>query len=290
MPYDVKNDIKEVMDYYNNDPLQKRFSALITGETGSGKTFLFRTARKPIFIDSFDPGGTKCLKANKKWLENDPRRIISICDEDNPKGQIIADTRWENEDPYNPTVFNAWTKETDRRFGLGFYDKFGTYCLDSASTFADAVMNSQLESSGIAGQMPRFRKDYNPQKVNVINRIKKFMTLHCDFILTGHLDTVKDVIGRDKYGDPTYKIKYRFMTTGKAVVTIPLQFDELYVLEGTETSSGIERKLLIDAQGTYVARSRLKADGLLEEHEDADIKQLLKKIGLDWEDKEPLEL
>lgn len=272
MPYDVTNDIREVKEYYNNDPLQKRFSALITGETGSGKTFLLRTARKPVFIDSFDPGGTKCL-----------RKLIE-------KGDVVADTRWENEDPYNPTAFDAWVKETDRRFDLKFYDKFGTYCLDSASTFADAVMNSQLDASGIPGQMPRFRKDYNPQKVNVINRIKKFMTLHCDFILTGHLDTVKDVIGRDKYGDPTFKIKYRFMTTGKAVVTIPLQFDELYVLEGTETSSGIERKLLIDAQGTYVARSRLKADGLLEEHEDADIKQLLKKIGLDWEDKEPLEI
>ena len=272
MPYDIINDIKKVREFYENDPLQKRFSALVTGETGSGKTYLLRTARMPIHIDSFDPGGTKCLRSLIK------------------KGDVVADTRWENEDPYNPTVFNDWIKETDYRFEVGYFDKFGTYALDSSTTFADAVMNSQLEKFGIAGEMPRFRKDYNPQKVNVINRIKKFMTLECDFILTGHLDTVKDIIGNDKYGDPIFKIKYRFMTTGKAVVTIPLQFDELYVLMGKETSGGIERYLMINSQGTYVARSRLNEDGLFNDTEDPDIKNLLKKVGLDWKDKPKLDL
>ena len=127
MPYDIINDIKE---FYENDPLQKRFSALVTGETGSGKTYLLRSARMPIHIDSFDPGGTKCLRSLIK------------------KGDVVADTRWENEDPYNPTVFNDWIKETDYRFEVGYFDKFGTYALDSSTTFADAVMNSQLEKFG----------------------------------------------------------------------------------------------------------------------------------------------
>ena len=272
MPYDYKKEIKRVKEHYNNDPLQQRYSALVTGESGAGKTFLLRTCRFPIHIDSFDPGGTKCL-----------RDLID-------KGDVVADTRWENEDPYNPTVFNEWVKETDLRFSVGYFDHFGTYALDSASSFSDAVMNSQLAKHDIAGEMPRFRHDYNPQKVNVINRIKKFMTLTCDFILTGHLDTVKDVIGKDKYGDPTFKIKYRFMTTGKAVVTIPLQFDELYVLQGQETSKGVERTLLTDAQGTFVARSRLKGKGDLDTKEPADIRALLKKIGLKWEDRPRLEM
>ena len=76
MPYDYKKELKQVKDYYNGDPLQKRFSALVTGETNAGKTFLLRTARKPVHIDSFDPGGTKCL-----------RDLIK-------SGDIIADTQW----------------------------------------------------------------------------------------------------------------------------------------------------------------------------------------------------
>jgi len=38
---------------------------------------------------------------------------------------IIVDTRWENEDPYNPSVYEAWINETDHRFRVGFYNQFG---------------------------------------------------------------------------------------------------------------------------------------------------------------------
>ena len=157
-------ELKRVKDYYATDPLQKRFSALVTGETGSGKTFLLRTARFPIHIDSFDPGGTKSLRP---WIES---------------GDIIADTRWENEDPYNPSVFKEWMRTTDIRVQQGYFKMFGTYALDSLSTFGDAAMNYQLadpvtlgkkQEPSRAGEMPQFRKDYNPQKVNIINRIKR---------------------------------------------------------------------------------------------------------------------
>jgi len=267
MPYDNKADLTKVREYYASDPRQKRFSALVTGETGSGKTYLYRTCRKPVFIDSFDPGGSKCLK---KEIES---------------GDIIVDTRWENEDPYNPSVYEAWINETDHRFRVGFYNQFGTYGLDSMSSFADAVMNFQLKGAGRVGESPKFTKDYTPQKTNMINKVKRFMTLPCDFIVTGHLRMIEEVVGTTKDGQDIKRIKYRFLTTGQAVVTIPMQFDELYVMIGTDTSKGVDRKLLIDAQGQYVARSRLKANGRLEKEEEADIKKLLKKIGLNWEDK-----
>ncbi len=87
MAYDKQDELKKVKEYYEGDHLQKRFSALITGETNTGKTFLLRTARKPIHIDSFDPGGTKCLEAYIR------------------KGDIVVDTRFENEDPEDPSAF-----------------------------------------------------------------------------------------------------------------------------------------------------------------------------------------
>jgi len=46
--------------------------------------------------------------------------------------------------------------------------------------------------------------------------------------------------------------------------------------------------MLIDAQGTYIARSRLKSDGKLKDIEEPDIKKLLKKIGKSTEDKPKL--
>jgi len=270
MPYDIKTDVQKVRDYYKSDPLQHRFSALITGESGSGKSMLAHTCRLPVHIDSFDPGGTKCLR---EWIT---------------KGDIVADTRWENEDPYHPKVFVDWVKETNHRLESGYFDLFGTYMLDSATSFGEAAMGKQLLEAGRPGEAPKFTKDYTPQKIDIVNNIKRFMTLKCDFILTGHLDKVEDKVLEKQNGEKIVTYKYRFMTTGKATIVIPLMFDELYVLLGKESSSGVTRKLITDAQGTYVARSRLKALGKLDAEEEIDIKKLLKKIGLNWEDKPKL--
>ena len=80
MAYDAAAELARVRKFYAGDPLQKRFSALVTGETNAGKTFLLRTARRPVHIDSFDPGGTKGL-----------RDLIA-------SGDVVADTRYEDDD------------------------------------------------------------------------------------------------------------------------------------------------------------------------------------------------
>jgi len=269
MPYDSKKELLRVREYYANDPLQKRFSAIISGDIGSGKTYLLSTARFPVHIDSFDPGGTKCLKP---WID---------------KGDITADTRWENEDPYNPTVYAEWEKSTELRIQTGYFDLFGTYALD-LSMFNDAVMNYTMKLAGRAGEVPMHRRDYNPTKVKIVNKIKRLMSLKADFFLLAHLRETEDTIGMTKDGVPIKVEKYRLNITGNALLTIPLQFDELYVLLGKGTP--VKREMLVEAQGKYLARSRLKSNGKLSHTEDPDIKKLLKKIGLPWKDKPKLEI
>jgi len=272
MAYDYKNELDKIRNYYEGDPLQKRFSALITGETNAGKTYILRTARRPIHIDSFDPGGTKCL-----------RDLIA-------SGDVIADTQWEDEDPYNPNAFAKWMKTIDMRIQIGYFKNFGTYCLDSATTFGEAVINYEMGGKGRAGEVPQHRKDYNPQKVYMTNYIKKLMRLPCDFILTGHLREIKKLIHLDtSTGVAKEDIKYRFLTTGQAVVTIPLLFDEIYVIIGEEGRTEPKRKMLIDSVGTYNARSRLKMNGLLNSVEEPDIKALLRKVGMPCGDKPRLD-
>lgn len=271
MPYTFEDELKRVKDYYTGDPLQKRFSALVLGETNAGKTFLLRTARKPIHIDSFDPGGTKCLSDFIKT------------------GDIIADTQWEGEDPYNPDKFAKWMKSIDTRFMIDYFSKFGTYVIDSATMLGDAVMNYGMDLSKRAGETPNRNRDYMPQKIFLVNYIKKLMRIPCDFILTGHLREVKKQLSFDKAtGISKEEIKYRFFVTGDAVVTIPLLFDEVYVIIGKEGRDGPVREMLVDSLGTYVARSRLKREGKLNAVEKPDIKALLKKAGYDTADKPKL--
>jgi len=268
MPYDAQAELNRVRDYYKGDPLQKRFSVLLCGETNAGKTFTLRTARKPIHIDSFDPGGTKCL-----------RDLID-------SGDVVADTRYENDDPFSPGAYADWKKATDIRFQIGYFKQFGTYCLDSATTFGMAVMNYGLAGKSRAGEAPQMRIDYVPQKTEMTNYFRKLMNIGCDFILTGHLREIKKLISMDtKTGIAREEIKYRFYTTGQAVITIPLLFDEIYVIVGKEGRDGPVREMLIDSLGTYIARSRLKSKGLLNAIEPPDIKALLKKAGFDPQDK-----
>lgn len=267
MTYTIQNELKRIKEYYAGDPLQKRFSALICGESGSGKTFLLRSCRRPIHVDSFDPGGTKCLR---KWIES---------------GDIIADTQWEGEDPLEPNRFDKWKKTIELRLQIGYFNSFGTYCLDSATSWANSAMYSQTN-----GAPPDWGKDYVPVKHDMTIYITKLMSLPCDFILTGHLNKEVKVLSYDrKTGVRTEEVRYRFLTIGKAVTTIPLLFDELYVMKTKETSQGLERVIVTEAQGEFAARSRLKGSGILNAEEPADIKAILKKIGLNWEDKARLD-
>ncbi len=73
---EVKRLASEVKELYGNDTRQDSFNLLLCGDSGAGKTFLASTCRKPVHIDSFDPGGTKHLK---QWID---------------RGEIIVDTRY----------------------------------------------------------------------------------------------------------------------------------------------------------------------------------------------------
>lgn len=256
---DIKTELDKLRTMYEDDSSQESFNLLLLGETGTGKTITASTGRGPVVIDSFDPGGTKGLEKEIK------------------AGKVFVDARWEREDPKNPTVFAAWEKEFDRRLKEGFFNGIGTYVLDSATTWADAIMNSILKKSGIAGEAPRFTKDYGPQKIIIRNKLQKMFSLPCDFILTGHLEAQKDEV--------TGKVKLRFLTTGKGVVTIPLLFDEIYVTTTKESSSGVKYQLLTARTGTYLAATRI-GRGKFETYEEPNLTALLKKAGKPFADKE----
>jgi hypothetical protein len=255
---EIKKLAGEIKTFYDQDTRQESFNLLLTGEKGSGKTLISTTCRKPVHIDSFDSGGTKSLK---HWID---------------KGEIMVDTRWEGDDPYNPTAFDSWRKEMEKREKMHYFNHLGTYFLDTATSWSDAIMNSVLKKAGIAGEAPRFTHDYTPQKIHIINWIKRMLRYPCDFVLTGHLESSKDeVLG---------KISYRFMTTGKGEVTIPLQFDELWVADTQLKSTGVEYRLITRRTGPYMATTRMGRE-VFELYEKPDIKYLLKKAGKNYEDK-----
>ena len=250
----IQEEFSKIRTMYEEDQTQTSYNMLLCGEMGSGKSHFLSTARRPIHIDSFDPGGTKIAPIQRGIKE----------------GWIIVDSRWEKEDPLKPAVAKLWTTEMDRRERMGYFNHVGTYALDSATSWMDALMNKQLKGAGIAGQAPRFTHDYTPVKAEIRNYIRRMMMFPCDFILTGHLNSEKD--------EPTGRVIMRFMTIGKGAASLPTLFDEVFVALTKDTSDGTKYTLLTAPKQMYLARTRL-GSGKFEQEEKPDLQHLFKKAG-----------
>jgi AAA domain len=260
---------QKLRELYINDPRQDSFKLLITGEHGTGKTMIARTARMPVHIDSFDPGGTKGL------------RDLII------KGDIIADTRYESEDPLKPTSWREWVRNFEDRLRKRYFEPFATYMLDSSTFWAEACMNAILLRDKRAGEAPNFYKDYNPQKVLLNNYMHQILDLPCDVIVTGHLAPIYE---SRKFGDEEQQVVtgMRYMTTGKGAIILPLLFDEIWNCTPRDTARGPEYRVQTAKAGLYLAKTRIGA-GKFDTYEIADIKALLRKAGLAANDKPRLE-
>ena len=258
MPLDIKKELSDLQQMYKDNPRTNRFSALIYGPMGTGKTNCARTCRGPVLIHSFDPGGTTTVR------------------DEVAKGNIFVDNSFEVEDPMNPTAFANWDKTYHRLKQGGMFEKIGTYIIDSGTTWSSAAMNVTLKKAGRPGGTPQ-QNDYLPTMVLLENAIKDITSLPCDVILLCHEDTDKDEASGKLFVGPLFigKLKYR----------IPILFDEIYYATTKETSAGVNYFFLTRATGLYKARTRLGKGELFETYEKQDIKSLLKKAGYNTDDK-----
>jgi hypothetical protein len=258
MTIDIKKEFEDIRKMYSEQAQQKSFNSLIYGDFGTGKTQLATTCRLPVHIDSFDPGGVKTVRDEIK------------------AGKVLADVRFEVEDPMKPTAFRLWDSEYARRKRDGYFAQIGTYIIDSATTWASAAMDIILQKAGRLGGPP-FQQDYLPAMSMIENAIKDITTLPCDVILTAHLDVDKDEATGRMFVGPLF--------VGKLKQRIPLLFDELYCAQTKNTAAGVVYSLLTRSDGIFKARTRLGKGGLFETNEAPNIKALLKKAGYPTDDK-----
>lgn len=269
---DIRKEISELQTMYSDRAKRRLLSALILGGSGSGKTRLSCTGRRPVHIDSFDPNGTDTVR---DWIK---------------EGWVIADTRFEDEG------FQLWDQVFEQRVKSGYFNHIGTYVLDSFTTFSDAVMAVVLsglvrkadrggdkKATKIDTELLRIpqENDYPLQMnilMNALNSEQGILRLPCDVIVIGHLEDKKNkqgaVIARGLY------------CTGKLMTRIPRLFQEIYVCETEETSRGINWIVKTQPEGLVEARSRLGAEGKLAFKEKPDLMAIMRKCGLDPQHKE----
>jgi len=276
---EIKMEAEKLKRLYEEDPRSTSFNAIIYGGIGSGKTSLLRTCRLPLHIDSFDPGGSKVLR-EEAILNGE------LYPDEMSKGNIIVDSRFEVEDPMAPKSANLWDQEFHKRKRMGYFDHIGTYVIDSMTTWGQVIMYEILRKAVAAfpkkralGTAPQ-ENDWLPQMTVIENAMRDFISLPCDCILIGHDDYKKD--------EASGRMFVNLMITGKLRTRVPLLFDEIYYAMTKETSSGTVYQLLTKRTGMYEVRSRLSTKGQLAMYEPSNIKNILKKAGMDFSNKPSL--
>ena len=255
---DIKKEFSAIQAQYKADPRQSTFNALFLGNSGTGKTYSLRTARKPVLLHSFDPGGSKPLR------------------DEIAKGEIVVDTRFEIEERRTPTAYNQWTQEFGRLRAGGVFEQIGTYALDSLTLFSDAVTHELLKRMGKPGGQ-LFKQDWGVFLVEMLEVIARILNIPCDVIITGHLSYSQD--------EATGKTMAGVLIGGQSKERVPILFDECYITQAKEVSKGIEYKFLTANTGCFNAKTRIGKGGKFELYEEPNWVGLLKKAGLPTEDK-----
>lgn len=246
-------------------------SILLMGIFGSGKTRCACTGRLPILVDVFDPKGTVIFHTdpylNKLRIE----------------GKIKLRPFW-GENSQSPTEYKRWERQWQEDCKSGFLELFGTYVVDSGTTWLEAMANYISKTKGrtydLAGRKITGNleiQDYIPMYNVLMDAIKMTSSHACDFIYTAHLLTVEDEV--------TGKVTGVMDTYKRLKSKIPKLFAEKYVMNKRETSGGPVHELLIHSTGKFEASSQLMASGKMNDIEEPDLKKLLEKAGLPTEDK-----
>lgn len=265
-PYlDIKKSLADIRAGYAEAPGNRRFHGLVIGEKGAGKTSLIGTCPKPVFIHSFDPGGTEVLSG---MIEKD---------------EIFVDRTCELEDAQNPTAYKHWYEDFHKKRQEGFFEGIATYALDSTTMMTECILNQLLKTqsrsyprSPVAAlddaKMGMRQQDWQTflNQWNMISR--SVAALPCHTILLGHVYRHIDTATSD--------VVKTILLPGQSADKVPAMFHEFYALKVTGDR---KRKLLTDYADKFQASTRMGSKKFQLE-EEPDIRALLKKAGYPHED------
>ena len=252
---------------------QVAFACLLMGIYGSGKTRCSCTGRLPILVDVFDPNGTVIFHTDPYLNQLRMER------------KIILRPFWK-EDSQNPTEYKRWEKQWRDDCKSGFLSLFGTYVIDSGTSWIEAMANYISHTKGgtrnysIDGKILTGNleiQDYIPMYNIIMDLIKISSSQGCDLVYNAHLLTIEDEV--------TGTVVTVLDTFKRLKSKIPKCFSEKYVLMKQLAPDGAKHILLTHSTGKYEASSQLKASGKILSREEPDLKKLLEKAGLPIEDK-----
>lgn len=227
-------------------------NVLLYGDFGTGKTTMIGTAPKPIWLHSFDPGGTTTA-ALQALIES---------------GDIIVQD-FSGDSYKDPKKFREWEREFGQMQRDSLFEHIGTYAVDSVTKWADALMHEIVKKGGMKNDGIPQQRDYLVQQMTAVDYLEKFCDLPCNVIVTGHIGLEKDEV--------TGKLETGLLLAGKLSGKVPLVFDEKW-LTRTEGKSDVRYVVQTRNDGYYKAETRM-GGGRFEQFEEPNFQELLRKAG-----------
>lgn len=244
---------ESVKSAYEEIP-ENSFSALLLGESGTGKTIMCETLPGKTLIHSFDPRGLESIEQTIK--EKD----------------ILPDIRWEKSTASRPLA-GAWQQEFNRLKRNNLFKEFDNYVIDSYTFFSQMFIDQIAKENGRSNGLLQIQ-DWQILGNTIKDTLKECCALPCRFILTAHIIplTEEDMTGKKR------TIAYTIYANPKLQLYIPALFSEVYCLRTKTVGNKPTRELITDRYQNYLSKTRKGRDGKFDLIEKPDFGVLLKKL------------
>lgn len=233
----------------------KKLNILLIGEVGSGKTTMSVTGPKPVYYYGLDLAGSDHLA---KFAQ---------------QGWLVRDTRFQNDDPQNPTVFARFAEDLTWKIRNKTFHSFGSVIVDSGTGLMRTSLAQVLKERNRAGGVPSGagfgESDYSHAQNKLKNVLYQLLMLPCTVILTAHVDIWKQ--------EATDRIFTGVALTGQLKKDVPGMFGEVYYMMPELTPTGMKWQVITQFDGTFNARSSI---GRLAQKEPANIMTIMQHAGL----------
>lgn len=214
-------------------------SWLLIGPTGSGKTTQFRTFPGKKFCYLFDPNAESSLAGveyDKAEFFPEPGEL-DFFPRSIKKGGTIK--RQGDRPKQAPHQYVDWCKDINQRWDDGFFKRYDSLLLDSATTFGKALMDVTQHLQEDVGSED-MRNDYQLAGTRMTNAFRQLMSLPCHVLICAHNTMIQDEL--------TSRIFKRILMPGSARDTVPLLCENVLI-----TSVEVDRQT---RKASYLAQTK----------------------------------
>lgn len=207
---------------------------LLVGASGSGKTTQVLTLPGKTFMYCFDPSALSAIRGADLEYELFVPSVVNLAAQSLAKDK--GDVKTKESDAQE--VYVKWEADYERRVREGYWRDVDNIVFDSATTFADIVMDRILHINGRGGRWPQ-QDDWTAQMSTMRNVFRT---------LTGQMGKVLICTAHDqmKQDEVTTRMTNQIILTGQLRVKLPLLFSDIWKMSCESTKEKIK----------YVAQTR----------------------------------